>query len=104
MTIEQEPKPSKDGVPPAYWPASGNLKVEKLAARYSPEGPKVLHDISFNVKAGQRIGIGGYTLVLLCARSTELIILSMCSGSHWVWKGQPAGLNGRVALISCYDL
>lgn len=61
MTIEQEPKPSKDGVPPAYWPASGNLKVEKLAARYSPEGPKVLHDISFNVKAGQRIGIVGRT-------------------------------------------
>ena len=36
MVIEQEPKPSKAGVPPAYWPASGDLRVEKLSARYSP--------------------------------------------------------------------
>ena len=36
LRIEQEPKPSKDGVPPAYWPASGDLRVEKLSARYSP--------------------------------------------------------------------
>ena len=35
MTIEQEPKPTKEGVPPAYWPASGDLRVEKLTARYS---------------------------------------------------------------------
>ena len=35
LIIEQEPKPTEAGVPPAYWPASGNLKVEKLSARYS---------------------------------------------------------------------
>lgn len=35
MTIEQEPKPTTEGVPPAYWPASGDLRVEKLTARYS---------------------------------------------------------------------
>lgn len=36
LQIEQEPKPSLSGVPPAYWPASGDLKVENLSARYSP--------------------------------------------------------------------
>ena len=35
LEIEQEPKPTQDGVPPAYWPASGDLRVEKLSARYS---------------------------------------------------------------------
>ena len=35
INAEQEPKPTKQGVPPAYWPASGDLKVEKLSARYS---------------------------------------------------------------------
>jgi hypothetical protein len=32
---EQEPKPTEGGVPPAYWPSSGTLRVENLSARYS---------------------------------------------------------------------
>lgn len=35
VTIEQEPEPKDGGVPPAYWPSSGELRVEKLSARYS---------------------------------------------------------------------
>ncbi|KAJ7286214.1 hypothetical protein C8J57DRAFT_1446843 [Mycena rebaudengoi] len=61
LTIEQEPKPTTAGIPPAYWPASGKLSVEKLSARYSAEGPKVLHDISFEIKSGERIGVVGRT-------------------------------------------
>ncbi|KAH6916785.1 ATP-binding cassette transporter [Coprinopsis sp. MPI-PUGE-AT-0042] len=61
IQIEQEEKPSERGVPPAYWPADGSLHVENLCARYSPEGPKVLHNISFDVKSGERIGIVGRT-------------------------------------------
>ncbi len=61
--IEQEAKPTSDGIPPAYWPASGDLRVEKLSARYSADGPRVLHEISFEVKAGERVGIGEYTTV-----------------------------------------
>ena len=78
---EQEAKPTKQGIPPAYWPASGDLRVEKLSARYSlvreipvlrmallnvtrhclQGGPKVLHDISFHIKSGERVGIGECT-------------------------------------------
>ncbi|KAI9449923.1 hypothetical protein BJY52DRAFT_1192187 [Lactarius psammicola] len=54
INAEQEPKPTKQGIPPAYWPASGDLRVEKLSARYSLDGPKVLHDISFHIKSGER--------------------------------------------------
>ncbi|KAF8883972.1 hypothetical protein BD779DRAFT_1787388 [Infundibulicybe gibba] len=61
VKIEQEPKPTTDGVPPAYWPASGELRVEDLSARYSPDGPKVLHNISFSIQAGQRVGVVGRT-------------------------------------------
>ncbi|KAJ8473273.1 hypothetical protein ONZ51_g7973 [Trametes cubensis] len=61
LQIEQEPKPTPDGAPPAYWPASGQLEVNNLSARYSPDGPKVLHEISFEVAAGERIGIVGRT-------------------------------------------
>ncbi|KAJ3718421.1 hypothetical protein C8R42DRAFT_723772 [Lentinula raphanica] len=60
-TIEQEPKPTSEAEPPAYWPASGHLRVEKLSARYSLDGPKVLHDISFELQSGERIGVVGRT-------------------------------------------
>ncbi|KAF7972222.1 hypothetical protein HWV62_18618 [Athelia sp. TMB] len=33
--IEQEPAWTEGGVAPAYWPASGELRVEELSARYS---------------------------------------------------------------------
>ncbi|OCH87310.1 P-loop containing nucleoside triphosphate hydrolase protein [Obba rivulosa] len=61
LEIEHEPKPTADGEPPAYWPSSGDLKVEHLFARYSPDGPAVLQDVCFEVKAGERVGIVGRT-------------------------------------------
>ena len=36
VSIEQEPKSTEAGIPPAYWPASGDLRVENLSAKYSP--------------------------------------------------------------------
>ncbi|KAK7466192.1 hypothetical protein VKT23_004916 [Stygiomarasmius scandens] len=59
--IEQEAKPTKDGAPPAYWPSSGEIKVENLTARYSRDGPKVLQNLSFNIASGERIGVVGRT-------------------------------------------
>ncbi|KAJ7578700.1 P-loop containing nucleoside triphosphate hydrolase protein [Mycena floridula] len=61
VQADQEPKPLDAGKPPAYWPASGELRVEKLSARYSFDGPKVLEDISFEIKSGQRVGVVGRT-------------------------------------------
>ncbi|KAH7929355.1 P-loop containing nucleoside triphosphate hydrolase protein [Leucogyrophana mollusca] len=61
IQIEQEPKPTEGGQPPAYWPASGDLRVEKLSARYSSDGPKVLKDLSFHIASGERVGIVGRT-------------------------------------------
>ncbi|KAL4068375.1 hypothetical protein V8B97DRAFT_1975301 [Scleroderma yunnanense] len=61
INIEQEPKPTNGGCPPAYWPATGDLVVNNLSARYSIDGPNVLHDLSFHVESGQRVGIVGRT-------------------------------------------
>lgn len=58
IEIEQEPKFAIEREPPAYWPSSGALTVENLSARYSPGGPEVLHDISFEIRSGERIGVG----------------------------------------------
>ena len=35
LLIEKEPPPNKQGVPPAYWPSSGNIKADHLCAQYS---------------------------------------------------------------------
>ncbi|KAK0464667.1 P-loop containing nucleoside triphosphate hydrolase protein [Desarmillaria tabescens] len=61
IRTEQEPKASAIGVPPAYWPSSGNLRVENLSAMYTLDGPKVLHNLSFEIKSGERVGIVGRT-------------------------------------------
>jgi ABC-type multidrug transport system fused ATPase/permease subunit len=58
INIEHEKPVTDQGKPPAYWPASGDLRVEGLSARYSEDGPKVLQDISFHIKSGERVGIG----------------------------------------------
>jgi ABC-type multidrug transport system fused ATPase/permease subunit len=61
VTIEQEPKPTEQGKPPAAWPTSGDLRVEGLCARYSLDGPKVLRDLNFHIRSGERVGVVGRT-------------------------------------------
>ncbi|KAJ7213835.1 hypothetical protein GGX14DRAFT_444201 [Mycena pura] len=61
INMEHEKPATEAGAPPAYWPASGDLRVEHLTARYSEDGPNVLHDISFHIKSGERVGIVGRT-------------------------------------------
>ncbi|KAF9447374.1 P-loop containing nucleoside triphosphate hydrolase protein [Macrolepiota fuliginosa MF-IS2] len=50
---------------PAYWPSNTNneslIVVENLSIRYAPELPSVLHNISFRLKAGERVGLLGRT-------------------------------------------
>ncbi|KAJ7435253.1 multidrug resistance-associated ABC transporter [Mycena latifolia] len=61
IEIEHEKAATERGKPPAYWPATGDLRVEHLFARYSDHGPDVLHDVSFHIKSGERVGIVGRT-------------------------------------------
>ncbi|KAF4617819.1 hypothetical protein D9613_006245 [Agrocybe pediades] len=61
INIDHEPKATEAGKPPAAWPTSGDLRAENLSARYSKLGPKVLHDVSFHIKSGERVGIVGRT-------------------------------------------
>ncbi|KAH9476583.1 ATP-dependent bile acid permease [Psilocybe cubensis] len=50
---------------PAYWPSSSSntdlLVVENLEVKYAPELPSVINDVSFSLKAGERIGLLGRT-------------------------------------------
>jgi ABC-type glutathione transport system ATPase component len=50
---------------PAYWPSNTKndslLVVENLVIKYAPDLPAVLHDVSFTLKAGERVGLLGRT-------------------------------------------
>ena len=59
--MEQEPKPTEQGKPPAAWPTSGDIRVENLSARYSKASPEILHQLTFQLKPGERVGVVGRT-------------------------------------------
>ncbi|KAJ7303772.1 hypothetical protein DFH08DRAFT_793782 [Mycena albidolilacea] len=51
--------------PPAYWPSSAAntslVVVEDLNLKYAPDLPSVLQGVSFELKAGERVGLVGRT-------------------------------------------
>jgi len=62
MDLEEEPAAIIAGDrPPASWPHSGEIVVEHLTMKYAPDTPEVIKDISFNVKAGEKVGVVGRT-------------------------------------------
>ena len=56
------PPESKAGtVPPKSWPPKGAVSFNKLCVKYAPELPDVLHDVSFQIEPGMRVGVVGAT-------------------------------------------
>ena len=69
LDIPQEPVAIVQSDPlPAYWPSTSNkdylLQVDGLVVKYAPELPEILHEVSFNLKAKERIGLLGRTGIL----------------------------------------
>jgi ABC-type transport system involved in cytochrome bd biosynthesis fused ATPase/permease subunit len=66
LDVPQEPPASiESNRPPAYWPSStandSFIVVENLVVKYAPELPAVLDDVSFTLKASERVGLVGPT-------------------------------------------
>ncbi|KAJ3237858.1 hypothetical protein HDU81_008767 [Chytriomyces hyalinus] len=60
--IEQEPPAViEHHRPPPNWPSHGQIDVSNLSLRYNDDLPNVLHNLSFSVKAGEKIGVVGRT-------------------------------------------
>lgn len=43
------------------WPERAELKLERLSARYRPELPLILHEVTISAAPGERVGIVGRT-------------------------------------------
>ena len=68
LDLPQEPPATIENArPPAHWPSSLGpnegqlLEVRDLEVKYAPDLPAVLHDVSFKLKARERVGLLGRT-------------------------------------------
>ncbi|KAG0040947.1 hypothetical protein BGZ82_005498 [Podila clonocystis] len=62
MELEEEPPAVIEGSrPPAHWPHAGEIVVDHLVMKYAPDTPAVIKDVSFRIKAGEKIGVVGRT-------------------------------------------
>jgi len=59
--LQTEPPEFVEPRPPASWPSKGEVVCESLVIRYAPDLPDVLHNLSFSIKPGEKIGILGRT-------------------------------------------
>ncbi|KAJ7916824.1 multidrug resistance-associated ABC transporter [Mycena leptocephala] len=59
--LAQEPPEFIEPRPESSWPEHGAIQCENLVIRYAPELPDVLHNLTFDVKPGEKIGILGRT-------------------------------------------
>ena len=66
LEVPQEAPAVTSVKPPAYWPASGDLRVDHLNAKYSDNGPLVLKDVNFELKSGECVGVGASSSTMLC--------------------------------------
>lgn len=48
-------------VPTQSWPSEGAVAFKKLCITYAPDLSDVLHDVSFDIEPGMRVGIVGAT-------------------------------------------
>ncbi|KAF8308383.1 hypothetical protein DL93DRAFT_2100728 [Clavulina sp. PMI_390] len=94
LDIEQEQAASISGLPPASWPTSGALSIKNLSARYSIDGPSVLHDLNFVVNSGEKIGVDGE--VYLDGLPTSTMNLESLRSAITMIPQQPELMSGTV--------
>ncbi|KAF7979956.1 hypothetical protein HWV62_40400 [Athelia sp. TMB] len=66
LSLPQEPPATiESNKPPAYWPSSNTkdslISVQNLEVKYAPELPAVVHGVSFDLQAKERVGLLGRT-------------------------------------------
>jgi len=62
LDLEEEPPAIIEcSRPLPSWPQKGEIVVDHLVMKYSPETPAVLHNVSIKIKAGEKVGIVGRT-------------------------------------------
>ena len=61
LELPQEPPAIVEPRPPTDWPSAGRIECRDLVLRYAPELPDVLHNLTFTIAPGEKVGILGRT-------------------------------------------
>jgi ATP-binding cassette subfamily C (CFTR/MRP) protein 4 len=96
--------PSETIKPPADWPAKGQIEFQKVTLRYDFCNKVVLNDLSFTIKAGEKVGVVGRTGAGKSSLIAALFRLNECEGSIVIdgldTKHMPLlNLRSRLAII-----
>ncbi|RXW18905.1 hypothetical protein EST38_g6949 [Candolleomyces aberdarensis] len=59
--LKREPPEIVEPRPDNSWPSQGDIKCEDLVIRYAPDLPDVLHNLNFEIRPGEKVGILGRT-------------------------------------------
>lgn len=79
LPVEEECSDPSVVAPPLSWPYSGTIEFRNVTARYTPDGPDILKNISFTLKSRERVAIvgrtgsGKSTLILSLLRVTHIV-------------------------------
>lgn len=85
-----ETRPEVLATLPEGWPSAGAISVSQLCMRYRPGLPLVLRGVSFEIGAGEKVGLVGRTgsgkssLFLALFRWVGGCRTARCGGSLWV--------------------
>ncbi|EPQ52804.1 multidrug resistance-associated ABC transporter [Gloeophyllum trabeum ATCC 11539] len=91
--------------PPPAWPEAGRVKFSQVALAYRPGLPVILHDVSFEVQPGEKIGIVGRTgagkssLLQALFRTVELQKGSIEIDGYDIRNIGLGTLRSRLALV-----
>jgi len=56
---QEAPARIAETAPPTSWPDQGVISFDHIELRYRPELPPVIHDLSLEIRAGEKIGVVG---------------------------------------------
>ncbi|KAJ2739994.1 hypothetical protein H4R23_000093 [Coemansia sp. Cherry 401B] len=86
-----------DSALPVGWPNTGNLEVSNLVTGYTSDTP-ILHELSFSIKHGDRIGVVGRTGAGKSSLTLALLRLIEATSGQIVLDGVDIALVGLETL------
>ncbi|GAA5966329.1 hypothetical protein JCM21900_003097 [Sporobolomyces salmonicolor] len=103
--IPREEPHSKKKEPPASWPHDGAIEFHKFSAKYAENSDDVLHELSFRIEPGEKIGIVGPSGCGKSSLSLALMRFILTSGGTITIDGRELkdtnldALRSRLTLV-----
>ncbi|KAJ3317919.1 hypothetical protein HDU76_001008, partial [Blyttiomyces sp. JEL0837] len=91
--------------PEPNWPQHGAIRFDKLTLKYRPELDPVLHELSFEIKAGEKVGVVGRTGAGKSSIITAMFrLVEPTNGTVWIDDVDirdlgVQDLRGRLSII-----